>query len=184
MLDYYSSFFFHRLNRDRPRGSCRGRTEKANRLRRAKGNSNRDSLARCHLADLPLRHRRHAARAGFERDDPHRSSRFPKGLLGPHLARGPRSSDSSDSSDEGARSAKGAKSLPSELPFLAKGSYQDKGPVPRVLLATGRAVAALVPLGGEERRCGGDLVPFGSGCRNAPVSYREQETHQLGVSNI
>src|SRR5215203_3023726 len=117
MLDYYSSFFFHRLNRDRPRGSCRGRTEKANHLRRAKGNSDRDSLARCHLADLPLRHRRHAARAGFERDDPHRGGRFPKGLLGPHLARGPRSSDSSDSSDEGARSAKGAKSLPSELPF-------------------------------------------------------------------
>src|ERR671920_2497081 len=181
MLDYYSSFFFHRLIRDRPRGSCRGRTEKANHLRRAKGNSDWDSLGRCHLADLPLRHRRHAARAGFKRDDPHRGGRFPKGLLGPHLARGPRSSDSSD---EGARSAKGAKSLPSELPFSAKGSYRDKGPIPRVLLATGWAVAALVPLSGEERRCRGDLVPFGSGCRNGPGAKRGQEPPLLGVGRV
>src|SRR5215217_2290819 len=165
---------------DRLRGSCRGRTEKADHLRRAKGNSDRDSLTCCYLADLPLRHRWHAARAGLERDDPHRRGRFPEGLFGPHLARGPRSSDGGD---EGAGSDEGTERLAGP-PFWVEGSYQDKGPVPRVLLGTGRAVAAVVPLGGEEPRCRGDLVPFGPGRRNGPGAKRGQEPQLLGVGRV
>src|SRR5215218_10561608 len=157
-VDAYYSSFFHRLDRDSLRRSYRRQTETTNNLRSGKSDSDRDSFACCYLADLPLRYRRHAPRARFGRDDPHRGGRFPEGLLGAQLSCG---------SDDDAGSDKGTERL-SDQPFSAQGSYRDKGLVPRVLLATGRAVAAVDPLGGEERRCRGDLIPFGPGCRNGP----------------